>query len=318
MWGAAPCTASGIPPHAIVAYQDSWDDVPVAAAADSTLATLPDYISVIDLAFASPALIYPGDLDLSQTGLQYRVPGWFLRDAIALLKTRNPHIKVLLSVGGAAYTDWQNLNEAAVVHLVGDLGADGVDIDFEPQHPGCAAAEDAHVQCATDPLWGQLVQRFRAVLPRPAVLTAAVWSVGAYGEGAFRDARPPSRYTGLMLHFLHSPIASELDLLSIDAYDATPEFDPMQAFRAYRAIWPGPLALGLAVERRAGSGPFYSAREVESLARQVARDRLGAMMVYPLLAEPDGTRSESLPDGRGLASAMCRGMGLTDCTDAGR
>ena len=205
MWGAAPCTASGIPPHAIIAYQDSWNDVPVASAADSTLATLPDYISVIDLAFANPALIYPGDLNLSQTGLQYRVPGWFLRDAIALLKTRNPHIKVLLSVGGAAYTDWQNLNEAAVVHLVGDLGADGVDIDFEPQHPGCAAAKDAHVQCATDPLWGQLVERFRAVLPRPAVLTAAVWSVGAYGEGAFRDARPPSRYTGLMLHFLYLP-----------------------------------------------------------------------------------------------------------------
>jgi len=252
--------------------------------------------------------------------LQYRSPGWSLRVAVALLHARCPGSKVLLSVGGSAYTRWRDLNETAIARLVGDLRLDGVDIDFEPRHPGCAVGQDETVHCATDGRWVRIVQRLRAVLPRPAVLTAAVWSVGAYGEGDFRNAQPHSPYTGVMLHFLRSPAASLLDLLSIDAYDTGPDFDPMEAFRAYRVVWSGPLALGLAVQRRGGSGPFYDEFDAELLARQVSHDPLGAMMVYPLLAAPDGERSDSLPDGRGLVRAMCRGMGLAGCagTAAGR
>ena len=43
-------------------------------------------------------------------------------------------------------------------------------------------------------------REYRTALPRPAWLTAAVWSVGAYGEGDYRLALPLSRYTGFMLN----------------------------------------------------------------------------------------------------------------------
>jgi hypothetical protein len=306
--------AAGIPPHAIIAYHDSWDEPPADSAAKTSLVTLPAYIAVVDLAFARPDLVYDGGLDITHTGLEYRFPGRVLHNAIAMLKARLPDTSVLLSIGGSAYTDWRDLNADAVARLVHDLGADGVDIDFEPKHPGCEIGASQQIHCTTDAAWSGIVQRLRAVLPRPAILTATVWSVGAYGEGDYRTARPASRYTGVMLRFLQSPAATALDLLTIDAYDAGTAFDPMQAYSAYRAVWPGELALGLAVERRHGSGPFYTGAEAEQLARQVAADPMGAMMVYPLLAAPAGAGSDNLPDGRGLASAMCRGMGLDNCT----
>jgi hypothetical protein len=113
-----------------------------------------------------------------------------------------------------------------------------------------------------------------------------------------------------MLALLRSPVAAQLDLLSIDAYDAGSKYDPIEAFRAYRALWRGPLALGVEVRRAGGAGPFSSAAATEAMARRVAEDRGGAMMVYPLLAMPEGAGS---PDGRGLAAAACRGMGLAGC-----
>ena len=116
-----------------------------------------------------------------------------------------------------------------------------------------------------------------------------------------------------MMSFLRSPTASDLDLLSIDAYDAGPKFDPLEAFRAYRTVWPGALALGLAVRRRGGSGPFYSSAEAEELARQVAKDSNGSMMLYPLLAMPEGAGRAGSPTGRELAAALCRGMGRDGC-----
>lgn len=305
--------ARGLPDHPIVAYHDSWNEMPAATAGETTLARLPGYISIVDLAFARPDLDYGGDLDLARTGLEYRFHGTVLRDAIALLKQRHPDTRVLLSVGGAVYHGWARVDAAAIARLVHDLGADGADIDYEPSVTGCTRAEDDKIYCTTDSSWAALVAKFRAVLPRPALLTASVWSVGAFGEGAYRKSRPVSPHTGLMLRFLQSPAAVGLDMLCLNAYDAGPQFHPMEAFRAYRAVWPGVLALGLAVQRDGGAGPYVSTDRAEALARRVAQDPHGAMMVYPLLALPDGFGSRNRPDGRTLASAICRGMGRAGC-----
>jgi hypothetical protein len=296
-----------------VVYDDSWNEPPVASPERSSVASLPDYIGVVDLAFAKPDLVYPGGLDLSATGLEYRYSGQLLHGAIALLKARHPNTQVLLSIGGAVYNNWDHLDEHALMRLVKDLGADGVDLDFEPPDASCAADATQHMVCTTDRLWGEFTTRIRAVLPRPYIMTASVWSVGAFGEGVYRSAGPPSRYTGIMLAFLRSPQASQIDMLCINAYDAGPEFDPIRAFQAYRAVWPNMLAVGLEVQRTGGAGPFYSAGGAEALARVVAKDRLGAMMLYPLLATPEGPESNNRPDGRALAKALCRGMGLIGC-----
>lgn len=307
------CQAADIPPHPIVAYHDSWDETPAAVAEAMTLASLPAYISVVNLAFVRPDLVYRGKLDISQTGLEYNCTGQVLHDAIALLKARHPATRVLLSVGGATYRHWSALEIDALVRLIHDLNADGIDIDFETQYPGCYATGEGSLRCQTDDEWNSIVHRMRAVLPRPALLTAVVWSVGAYGEGEFHLAKPASQYTGFMLSLLKSPAAADLDLLSIAAYDAGSQFDPLQAWRAYRALWHGPLTLGIAVQHSGGDGPFLSAPETETLAQAVAQDPRGGMMVYPILAIPDGRGSANRPDGLGLARAMCRGMKLTGC-----
>ena len=312
------CTASGLPPHVIVAYLDSWDDPATQSAELTALASLPSYITVVDLAFARPDLTYPGKLDLSGTGLEFRYSGQILHDAITLLKARRFDMRVLLSVGGASYRNWSYLDEGAVARLVHDLGADGVDIDFEPAAPECLSGPDRRVRCHTDWAWRTLVARFRRVLARPYILTAPVWSVGAYGEGAFRTAEPSSRYTGVMLGFLRSTEAAQLDLICIDAYDAGSQFRPLEAFQAYRSVWPGALALGLEVERAGGNGPFYTAAEATALAREVAKDPKGGMMTYPLLATPNGPGSVNLPDGRSLTSAECRGLHLSGCDEPAR
>ena len=308
------CAAAELPEHVLVGYHDSWNELSAYKADQTTLARLPGYINLVLLAFARPSVSYKGDFSLSGTGLEYRMQGHVLHDAIALLKQRHPETRVLLSVGGAAYTDWDRLALPDIVAFVGDFQLDGIDIDFEPRAPQCWFDEHGHTACTTDKSWETIVARARAALPRPYLLTASVWSVGAYGEGAFRDSRPQSRYTGFMLPLLRSKQAGDLDLLSINAYDAGPYFDPLESFRSYREVWPGRLALGVEVRWPGGKGPFPSDATATALAREIMKDPRGGMMLYPLLAMPEGGPPNS-PSGSALAMALCRGMGFAGCDE---
>lgn len=306
------CSAAGLPNQVFVAYHDSWNEYPAATADLTSLARLPDYVHLVLLAFARPDAVYKGDLDLTGTGLEYRLSGPVLRDAVALLKRRNPGTRVLLSVGGSTYKRWDRASLSALLAIVRDFHLDGIDIDYEPLHPGCRTGSDGRIACLTDMNWDIIVHRMRTALPRPKVLTASVWSVGAYGEGTFRASRPRSDYTGFMLGLLRSPRAADLDILLINAYDAGPRFDPLESFRAYRSVWPGRLALGVEVRYPGGTGPFHSTEQAEALAREIAKDRLGGMMLYPLLARPEGGPPDS-PNGNALAQAVCRGLTLGGC-----
>ena len=308
------CGAADLPPHVFVAYHDSWNEWPATMPDQTSLANLPGYINLVLLAFARPDLTYAHDFDITGSGLEYRMPGRVLRGAIIALKKAHPGTSVLLSLGGAAYHGWHRLALPDIVAFVRDFALDGVDIDFEPSSPHCHTVNDDRIACATDAKWDRIIRQIRTALPRPMLLTASVWSVGAYGEGRFREAQPRSRYTGFMLKLLHTPRAADLDLLSIDAYDAGPEFDPMEAFRAYRAVWPGRLALGVEVRRAGGTGPFPSVAGAEALARAAAADPLGGAMLYPLLAMPEGGGGDA-PTGSDLAKALCRGLGAGFCAE---
>lgn len=311
---AAPGAAAppSPPPRVIVAYHDSWAEPAATNPALTSISRLPAYVDILMLAFARPDLTYANDLDLAGTGLEYRMGGETLRAAIAALRQRNPGVKVLLSVGGATYRGWRRLNLDGIVALVRDLGLDGIDWDYEPNHPDCRTGADGHITCVTDRSWEALVSLGRTALPRPALITVSAWSVGAYGEGAFAQAQPRSPYTGSMLWLRRSPLAREIDLVSINAYDAGPTFNPREAFEAYRAIWPGRLALGVEVRYTGGAGPFPTLTQAETLARAVARDPMGGMMLYAWLMKPPKDAGYS-PDGAGLAGALCRGMARTGC-----
>lgn len=288
-----------------LAYHESWLEAPATRAEETRLGRLPSYVGLVALAFARPDAAYEGGLMLDRTGLQYPFGGSVVKEAAALLRQRNPDTRIVLSVGGATYGGWADLDEAAIARLVSDLGLDGVDIDFEPANPGCRRHRDAAIACATDAQLQAIVERLRAHLPRPLLLTVAGWSVGAYGEGAFETAMPQSPYTGMMLPLLRSPAARHIDLVSIMAYEAGPLFDPREAYRAYRAAWAGRLALGVL----AGAGQPVA---LDALASQIGPDPLAGMMLYALSADADESRTPGAA-ARPLAGAICDALSLGGC-----
>ena len=285
--------------HPVMVYHESWWERAGTAGSQLTLAQIPPSVDIVALAFAKPDMVYPGDLDLQATGLQYRAHGRVIRDAIAALRRRNPRVRVLLSVGGAAYTGWVRLDERAVARLAGDLAVDGIDIDYEPPKPDCRAGP----ACTSDPTWRDYVRRLRQVLPRPALLTVSAWSVGAYGQGRWTDAVPPSPWFGSMVNLLRSPEAGLLDLVSIAAYGAGPRYQPVEAFAAYRSLWPGPLLLGIEGPPATGGGPPATSDTARQVARQVSADPRGGLMVYSWLGRP---AENGPPAGFVLAESACR------------
>ncbi|PTQ08625.1 hypothetical protein CLG96_15525 [Sphingomonas oleivorans] len=293
----------------IMGYHDSWRERPATGPYATALVATPAYVNLVALSFVRPDLVYRGDLDLSGTGLSYQFSGAVLRDAIALLKRRNPGTRVILSVGALESWRWARFDERALALLVRQIGADGVDMDYEPAMPGCAAGAGGRIGCAVDGNWISYVRRIRAMLPRPYIVSVAGWSVGAYGEGQFAAALPHSPWRGMMLGLLRSPAARLIDLVAICAYDAGPAYDPMTALAAYRHYWKGPLMLGVQVPFKGAGGPFRTPAETEALARRVARWPGAGMMIYSLLEPPDpSVPARAHPTGRALAEAACRGL----------
>ena len=302
------------PARPFLAYHSSWYEVRTERPEDTSLARLPAYLTHVALSFAKPDLTYAGDLDLTGTGLQYPYSGAVLKQAIALLKARNPGISVLVAVGGSTYGGWDKLNESALALLVRDLGADGVDIDYEPANPSCVTLS-GKVHCADDARTIRIVERIRAALPRPLTITTAVWSVGAYGEGAFANSPPASPWRGVALALLRSPAAAHLDLVSIMSYDAGPAFRADEALRAYREVWKGPLALGVRVLPGTMPGePRFTVASTSRMLRAVLPDRQAGAMLYALLEVPPGPPSPDNPDYRSLATAICVTLELEDCS----
>ncbi|BBK43873.1 hypothetical protein STVA_38930 [Allostella vacuolata] len=314
-----PAAADSLPPHPFLAYHASWFEPATSDPAQTTIARLPAFIDVLILSFARPDLDYrAGSLDLAGTGLHANVPGPVLRDAIALLRQRRPAVKVLLAVGGWGHFGWHRLNQGAIAQLVRDLGADGVDIDHEPEHPGCAPRPDGRIACRSDLIAIDSVNRLRKALPRPYLITTAGWSVGAYGEGAWAGAVPASPWTGSMLALLRSPAAAHLDLVSIMTYDAGPAYDPAEAQAAYRHYWKGPLALGVQVPFDDQRDRKHTLATAAGIVRQAAADPGGGVMLYALQVTPPGTVGPDNPDDRMLATAICRGLGRATCAWDGR
>ncbi|WP_200289802.1 glycosyl hydrolase family 18 protein [Rhodospirillum rubrum] len=276
---ALPARAD-IPPRPLVAYVQSWEDGPAAHGRDSGLVGLPAAIDVAILSFVRPDAVYSGGEDLRPTGLGYAYGRAVLAEAIAERKARVPGSLVLLAVGGATYTAWHALDAAAIARLVTAVGADGVDIDLELDNPACQSDGGARISCTGGYVWRSVIKALRAALPRPKVISLTGWSVAAYGEGPWAEARPTSQHTGELLALFRHPVSAEIDLVTIMAYNATAAYDPVEAYRAYRAAWAGPLSLGVLVPPDNGRQPDLTAAELTRLGQAIAADRKAGMMLY--------------------------------------
>jgi chitinase len=305
--GAGASDAAGAQEKLFVGYYQTWSDAWKATGAETALAHLPPYVNVVDIAFMQPDTTYArGSLALGGTGVGVPYDGPTLKDAVTALHARAPGTKVMISVGGATFTNWSGFRPAAIADFVADFGLDGADVDYEPANPNCGNA-GGRVACpSSDVEYVSVVTAMRAALPAGQWLSIAAFSVGAYGEGRFADALPTgSAYMGMSLALFKDARASAaLDLVNVMSYDAGPTYDPAQALAAYQTYFPGRIAMGIEVPPEAWGGHIESLDEIAGLAATVQANRGAGLMLWSL------QKSSQV---QSFATAICTGLGLGTC-----
>lgn len=310
-------TYTPIPIKNYVGYFETWKDAWASDAAHTQLAQVPTYVNYVMLAFAKPDADYtPGSLDFTESGLEFGYSGQMIKDAVTNLRAANPTVKILLSVGGATYSNWDELNTTAIANIIKDLGLDGVDIDYEVD-PGCTVGKDGVVHCNVDKSYSAIVTALRAALPHPYQLTVAGWSTGAYGQDQWATAPPLGSHTGEMLPLIRKD-GDLIDMINVMSYDAGTDYDPKQALAAYQYYYGRPLAMGVEVPPEAWGGHVYTLPAVADLTAAVlkAANPISppGMMIWALQINATGTTSPSNPSAEMMSKQICEQMGLQNCT----
>ena len=198
-----------------------WTDTP----GKMDLANI-DNADVVNIAFVLPGCRYAlGQKTFENTGLNFSQDFQVVHDAIQLLRKK---AKVMLSVGGASYSDWSTFNPIAIWSLKKDLGCDGIDIDWE------GGAKDA--------------AKLTGFVKQMAQFKGPYLSIAAFSTGAYTDGE--DWYSGVCIPVLKECGAS-LSWINIMAYgfkkltkDAGKDYDPIKAFAAYRKLYKGRIFLG--------------------------------------------------------------------------
>ena len=293
-------------------FYESWKELPVGTPEVTKLATTPGGVDLLGVGFVKPDLTFDGT-HIKSTGLEMPFDAPMLKDSIAALKAIHPNAKVVLSVGGSGYNKtWDKFAAEPLAKLVKAVGADGVDLDYEPPAPNCASANGTY-HCASEDVWVKVIRATRAVLPRPYIVSLQAWSVGAYGAGKFSNEIPFSPWTGSMLWLNRLPEAKEVDVVAIMAYDAGPALDPERAFAAYRAVWPGSLLLGIEIPAEGSKELHPSVARIKKFAAGQANDPMGGILLYAVTEDVKDGPSLNKPDGDVASQAICEALGKKDC-----
>jgi hypothetical protein len=160
-----------------------------------------------------------------------------------------------------------------------DIGADGIDIDWE-DHAGAAASNKL----------GPIIENFRKSIGINNLLCLAAFSVGAYGSGPFSNETPVSQNTGMCIKGLQSN-GKMLDWVNIMSYDASPAYDPIVAFAAYRSYYKGPIMLGCEVPPEAWGGHILTLDEVKSYCKCVSSDSIEGNGIFVWSYQKSGSPS---------------------------
>jgi len=298
-------------PQRIVGYFPLGIEAATSDPSATALARIPAYVNIVNLAFMRPNAVYNGNLDISQTGLNYAPGGDVLKAAISALRRANRGTKVLISVGGWDYSNWTSFDEFALARLITDFSLDGVDIDYERRGANCSWGSGGHA-CATDKEFTSIIQRVRAVMPKPKLVTVTGFNVGAYGNGPFGDETPQDEFTGFNINPLLNA-GSLVDWVNIMSYDGGSNYDPKIAFQAYRRIYNGPLVLGMEVSPEGAPGHNLTLSEVSEWSEYQRKNGGAGIMLWHLYKQPDGTPSPSNPNSSMVLQTACPILGMSDC-----
>ncbi|MCX7745713.1 MAG: glycosyl hydrolase family 18 protein [Clostridia bacterium] len=257
-----------------VGYASTWN----TSIYDLTTANIPNYFTHINLAFAQPDTTYQKGsyaFDQAIAGFEF-VEGALtnsgqkkftaqqaqdLRNNIAALKARGTQVWV--SVGGWAYsqgTKWANFNAAHLVDLAQDLGASGIDIDWESSGSAANKLTADQFACSKDAeIKGVISELYNEIKSRGVNLGISIagWSTGAYyvkgtpfEEGKIQWGSP---FGGTMYRVVkdYGYMINHINLMS---YDAGDYFDPREGYESYRAIYNGPINMGMEIAPEGAGG----------------------------------------------------------------
>jgi len=304
-------------------YYQSWSGPWAMSAEQVPIAAMPNYVNVIIMSFMKPDTTYAGGVTFQGTGLDEMAENVaYYKDAISIVKQRNPYTRVLLAVGGATYYNWDSFQAQRIGNFVKMFGFDGVDIDFEPQSPSCTYnTSTERISCSTDAKYESVVKAMRAELPKSSGywITTATFSTGCYGEGAYRFSLPTgSIYTGVNINVLRNLGTNYLDAIMIMAYDAGNTFDPIEAFNACKSYYNGRIMLGVQVSPDAWPGvgapntkPPLGYTELRKYTDYVKNNGGHGMMLWSLQKPPGQTGALNAQE---IAQDVCNRLGIGGCS----
>jgi chitinase len=281
----------------VVGYFMSWSDRERSHTPEKTqLARVSKLVTQVDIAFIRPDTRYvKGSHSLKGSGLSFPYSGKELLAAIRLLHERNPETKILISVGGVTDFAWRRLDIQKIKAFVKDFELDGVDIDYEPANPQCRFNSNGAVSCQKDDIMIKIIQDFRDAFPRPHYfLSIAAWSIGAFGEGQWRNALPKGAHRGQMINTLEK-VGDQIDQVNVMSYDAGKLYNPVEALAAYRYYYKGPIAMGVEVPHEAWGGHVVTLDELRDLAKALKLDaeennQTSGVMLWSLQKRPRHAR----------------------------
>ncbi|MCZ8521201.1 MULTISPECIES: fibronectin type III domain-containing protein [Paenibacillus] len=269
-----------------VAYASTWN----TSIYDLKPENIPNYITNVNLSFARPDTAYVKgsyQFDQAVAGFEFfegaatnagqkkftAQQSQDLRSAIAALKARGTEVWV--SVGGWSYSQgdqWSRFSAPHVVDLALDLGASGVDIDWESSSSVCNKGTEATFSCTKDAEISGIISTLHSeIASRQAGLKISIagWSTGAYyvkgtpfEEGKVQWGSP---FGGTMYTVVKNQ-GSKIDMINLMSYDAGDYFDARESYEAYRAIYGGILNMGMQVAPEGAGGAVL---EVEAPAGTV-------------------------------------------------
>jgi chitinase len=306
-----------------VGYFSTWFDRGVHPGEErqTQLANIAPYVNVVNVSFMKPDAVYTkGSLSLTSTGVTYASGGVVLKAAIGLLKAKGT--KVLISVGGATYPNFANLNVQAIQDFVADFGFDGVDIDFESSS-NCTWASGGQT-CTGDADYVRAITTLRAALPRPLILATAAWSVGAYGQGPFVCDTPLVSRTGMLINPLLTA-GQHLDLINVMSYDAgiwnmgTPQrsdqqtnpYYPLRAVQAYQKIFKGHIVGGIEVPYEAWGGNATTLDQVRQYGTFIMNNSVSGLMLWSLQGSGNGVGPLTPQQ---ISTQICSSLNMSNCT----
>jgi chitinase len=296
-----------------IGYYQSWSEQWTSNPQQIQLANIAPYVNTVIVSFIQPDATYTkGSYNFAGTGLKFSADGKVVKDAITLLKKYNPKTKVLVAVGGQAGTNFAQMNPQAIANIVKDFGFDGVDIDYEPTNVKCLSS-NGKVSCTSDAEFRCVVRQIRQALPEHYLVTAAVWSIGAYGEGQWANAQPQGEKTGMTLNLLRSPEGKMIDQLHIMSYNAGTTYNLQETLAAYQNYFKGKVVMGVQVPPEAWGGNVYTLAKVRDVAQIVINRNAAGLMLWSLQKQVKGTPSRDNPTAEMIAKTACQVLLLGNC-----